>query len=209
MVDGTWGYAWGDWPWGGEPTAAPPLSLNMSPPSLAALPAVPQPSFGLGVIFLNPPSLSLLLDVPQPSFGQGEIALRPPSLAKLPVMMAPTIEGGDDKTQYSVGTIDLAAGSDVVAGIATAWTGKVAAGHLLVVLAPEQPGAASAYSIASVGGDEAMTLNGPWPGPDLEGMAYVVHRRLDGRGVPRLRREDLGLPQLFNRAMVILDNDLP
>lgn len=118
----------------------------------------------------------------------------------------PTVLGGVTAGQWSAGTVDLTNGSATVSGVATKWSGAVTAGNYLIVLDADLSAAAVAYRITADATDESLTIAVPWPGPTTEGLPYVIHRDINARGMPRWSKTDLGLPQLWNRSMMIINN---
>lgn len=115
----------------------------------------------------------------------------------------------DPDVQYSAGTVDLVNGSTVITGVGTAFVANnVQQGHLFVALMPGTPEASVAYQIASVGGEEQLTLDAPWSGPSIEGAAFVVHRDVREFGLPRFRRGDEALQPLLTHALVRIDAEL-
>jgi len=173
---------------------APELTIalwNFEPASVDPPPSPDAPTFVFSEILLSPASVE------------------PPPDPSIPLLSVGTIVPSIGTIQYAKGTIDLTAGSATIAGVATVWSGEISPEDMLIVLAPDVPAASVAYSITAVLNDEQIVLQAPWPGPDLEGVPYVIHRNFDTRHIPRFRTTSLGFTQLWNRAMTTLDEILP
>lgn len=211
----TWGYAIGKWPWGGfSALEGTPESIILKPDSVDPPPAIDPPSVTFIALTIFPASVDPPPTIDPPSVTFAPHMLLPSSVPPPPAPSKPRVTIGeliptDSVVQYTVGTIELTTGSSTVVGIATGWLLEVAVSHDLIVLAPGEPAADLVYPIAAVVGDEELTLAAPWPGPDLEGVPYAVHRNYDARGIPRFKRTTLGIAQLWNRAMLLIDADLP
>lgn len=178
----TWGgAAWGEMAWGeaGEILEAPP------PSGIAQL-------IGLGMLF-----------------EQGEIVPTAGTGVAVLTGLGMVYEAGDlavvsfSDDQWTQGTIDLTQNSRTVVGVGTEFR-NLDVGHLLIV--PRSELSMVVYQITAISDDSSLTISAPWPAASVEGVPYVVHRRLSpGLGVPLLAEGDQVLAQLMTYSFIKLD----
>lgn len=204
----TYGQPWGKFYLGGTPYQEGAAGVTQVYPDSILVDIIVEGGSALAGSDVYPDSIlvDVIVEDPEVTVLSGNVY---PTSALVDIIVGrPTVLGGVTTGQWSSGTVDLTNGSATVVGIATSWSGNVVAGNYLVILDPDVPAASVAWRITAVGGDESLTIAAPWPGATTGGLPYVIHRKINSRGLPLIRRGDQGLPQLWNRAMLIIDNSI-
>lgn len=98
-------------------------------------------------------------------------------------------------SQYRTGTATVVQGSPVVSGIGTAWLDNVKPGDSFVMA-----GVGRVYDVASVDGNEQITLTAPYQGADRTGE-YAIQRDFTTDGIPEMSQGDIETAAIFTRAM--------
>lgn len=104
-------------------------------------------------------------------------------------------------SQYSTGTISLTNGSVSVSGTDTLWVtnGLDDLPPFLWLFVPED--GTFVEKVNSIGGEGALTLASPWPGPTLVDVAYRLHDGFGPAGLPIMDPGDAGTLGIVNDAM--------
>lgn len=104
-------------------------------------------------------------------------------------------------SQYTLGTVAVAAGSAIVVGTDTVWQGHIATGHLFSI-----SGSPALYQVAGVIDNTHLTLTAPWGGETGAGLSYAVTRDFTPRrNFPIINPGDINAAALVNRALAIID----
>ena len=105
--------------------------------------------------------------------------------------------------QYLTGTVSTTAGSATITGVDTLWLVNVQAGNEIKI--GDDP---VFYVIGAVASDTSLTLTAPYPAT-VAGEDYLIVNDFTGNvGLPLLNSGDLNSPEIFTRAMQIIDTQL-
>ncbi len=103
--------------------------------------------------------------------------------------------------QYKQGTVTTENGNPVIIGHGTQWLGEINAGDLFAILGGQM------YVVASVSSDTQLNLTAPFQGNNTE-VEYGITRDFTQLGIPLMSRGDINTPEIFSRAMMLIDEKL-
>lgn len=103
--------------------------------------------------------------------------------------------------QYKTGTVSTTTASSTIIGNGTLWLNEIESGDLFSILGGQM------YTIAAVVSDTELTLTAPFQGNNTD-VEYAITRDFTQLGIPLMSRGDINTPEIFTRAMMIIDEKL-
>lgn len=103
--------------------------------------------------------------------------------------------------QYKTGTVTVVNGSSVVTGLGTSWLGHVADGDWFKIddLSP-------IYHIGHITSNTQLELTANYAGTSGSGLSYcIVTDFTANHNLPLMAKGDIDWPDIWNRAMNIID----
>jgi len=104
-------------------------------------------------------------------------------------------------SQYTVGSVSVTNGSQIVTGAGTLWLANVTAGDLFTI---QDSGVT--YQVGAVNSDTELALSANYAGVTDTNLGYVVARDFTPtHNIPLINRGDIETATIFSRAMQIID----
>jgi len=107
-------------------------------------------------------------------------------------------------SQYTVGTVSITNGSNVVTGTGTLWLANVSVGDWILFNATTPT-----YQIAGITSNIDLTLTANYSGLTLPTASYIAHKDYTSPyNLPLLSQNDLETSEIFSRAMRLINDQL-